>query len=260
MLYLRELAGSDVTPLAGTAGAIHAFFSPDGRWLGFLTNDRVKKTALNGGAPITIADAREPVRARWTRDDTIYFSEYYGMRLSRVSAGGGTPTPVGPSDDAARSFSDVLPDGKWALRTDSVRSISADWLDQSCGCCLKVVAPLIPHLPQRVACRVIVMNRDLDEIVASQHRMLDRGNQESAKLTDAQLKTFLKQQLALAVNLLGAHGVPTLVVSHAETLQQPELIAARVQDFLGRPLELSAMSRVVDSMLYRERAAAAARS
>jgi Tol biopolymer transport system component len=131
MVYLRELAGSDVTPLAGTTGAIHAFFSPDGRWLGFLTNDKVKKIALNGGAPITIADAREPVRARWTRDDTIYFSEYYGMRLSRVAAGGGTPTPIGPSDDAARSFSDVLPDGKWALRTDSVRSISADYANVS---------------------------------------------------------------------------------------------------------------------------------
>ena len=129
LLYLRELAGSDVTPLEGTAGAIHAFFSPDGRWLGYLTNDKVKKIALNGGAPITIADAHEPVRARWTRGDVIYFTEHYGNRLSRVAAAGGTPQRVGPAEDNASKFSDVFPDGRWALRTDSTRSVSGDYAD-----------------------------------------------------------------------------------------------------------------------------------
>jgi serine/threonine protein kinase len=131
MLYLRELAGTNVTPLAGTSGAIHAFFSPDGRWLGFLTNDKVKRVALNGGAPITIADAQEPVRARWTRDDVIYFTEHYGNRLSRVPAAGGTSQMVGPAEDNASKFSDVLPDGRWALRTDSTRSVSGDYADVS---------------------------------------------------------------------------------------------------------------------------------
>ena len=129
MLYLRELAAAEVTPLAGTEGAIHAFFSPDGRWLGFLTDDKVKKVALNGGAPITIADAHEPVRARWTGDDAIYFTEHYGNRLSRVAAAGGTPQPVGPAEDNSSKFSDVFPDGKWALRSDSTRSVSGDYAD-----------------------------------------------------------------------------------------------------------------------------------
>ena len=175
------------------------------------------------------------------------------MMMQMLVAGG-----IQPVTDGDRPADASNPQGYFELTRVKQLPQRNDWLDESRGRCLKVVAPLIPHLPQRVACRVIVMNRDLDEIVASQHRMLERGHQESAKLTDAQLKTFLRQQLAIAIKLLEAHGVPTMVVSYAEALQQPALIAERVQDFLGRPLELSAMSRVVNSMLYRERAATAA--
>lgn len=171
------------------------------------------------------------------------------MMMQMLVAGG-----IQPMTDGDRPADASNPQGYFELTRVKQLPQQNDWLDESRGRCVKVVAPLIPHLPQRLAFRVIVMNRDLDEIVASQHRMLERGHQESAKLADAQLKTFLRQQLTLAVNLLQAHGVPTLLVSHAEALQQPELVASRVQDFLGRPLELSAMSRVVDSMLYRERA------
>jgi hypothetical protein len=58
---------------------------------------------------------------------------------------------------------------------------------------VKIVSPLLPYLPQRVPYRVVVMDRDLDEIVASQTRMLKRDQQQGGKLTDAQLKAFLHQ-------------------------------------------------------------------
>jgi hypothetical protein len=62
--------------------------------------------------------------------------------------------------------------------------------------------------------------------------------------------------VALALSLLKAHNVPTIVVSHAETVADPGAAASRVAGFLGLPLDIAAMAAVVDSMLYRERNAA----
>lgn len=59
-LYLRDLAAHDVTPIGGTEGALSAFFSPDSRWIGFLTNDKVKKVPGAGGAPVTLCHASDP--------------------------------------------------------------------------------------------------------------------------------------------------------------------------------------------------------
>ncbi len=110
ILYLRDLARVDVRPIAGTEGAIYAFFSPDGRWLGFLTNDKVKKVALDGGAPVVLCDARVPIRATWTDQDTIVFQEDQGYRLSRVPADGGAAVPV-PTSLTLAGFSHALPGG-----------------------------------------------------------------------------------------------------------------------------------------------------
>ena len=129
MLYLRELSGTSVVAVAGTEGAISPFFSPRGDWLGFLTDDKVKKVALGGGAPVTVCEAQTPVRGQWTRDDTIYFSTDYGMGLWRVAAAGGRPAKI-PDIGYAR-FSDVSPNGRWGLRTDHLRSINGDYASVS---------------------------------------------------------------------------------------------------------------------------------
>jgi len=135
-LYLRAMDGLEVTPIPGTEDAIHPFFSPDGRWVGFLTNDQVKKVSLQGGAPLTLCNAQAwPVRASWTRDDMIYFADLAGTALARVPAGGGEPAPVADwlpkgGGQWLRRFADVLPDGKSALVTEMFRgSISSDHAD-----------------------------------------------------------------------------------------------------------------------------------
>jgi serine/threonine protein kinase/Tol biopolymer transport system component len=132
MVYLRDVGGFTVTPVAGTEGAIDAFFSPDSRWLGFLTTDKVKKVSFDGGAPVTLCNASAPARASWTRDNAIYFDENPGAagQISRVAASGGTPTLAVPaSGEARRTFNQMLPDGRAALVTLSARSISADYAD-----------------------------------------------------------------------------------------------------------------------------------
>ena len=173
------------------------------------------------------------------------------MMMQMLVAGG-----VAPMTDAARPADDGNPRGYFELARVKQLRQQNDWVEEARGRVIKVVAPLIPYLPQSVAYRVIVMDRDLDEIVRSQRRLLERLGHDRASQGPEQLDLFLRQQITLALRLLKAHGVPTMVVPHAETLARPEAAAARVVSFLGLPLDVSAMSAVVDSMLYRERKAA----
>jgi len=121
-LYLRTMDSLEITPIAGTEGAWHPFFSPDSNWVGFLTEDRVKKISLRGGGPITLCEAPTLTRATWTRDDMIYFGSNEGSVLNSVPANGGDPKLIVdlrfPSDDRPslrRGFAEILPDGQSAL-------------------------------------------------------------------------------------------------------------------------------------------------
>jgi Tol biopolymer transport system component len=127
MLYLRSLSDAEVRPVPGTEGAIYAFFSPDSKSLGFLTNDKVKKVDLQEGAPLTLANARIPVLGWWTRSNGIHFTQNETTRLSRVSEDGREVTDVFKVH-AGVNFSDVLLEGKVALaRVDA--GIGGDYAD-----------------------------------------------------------------------------------------------------------------------------------
>ncbi len=114
-LYLREMDGLEITPIAGTEGAIHPFFSPNSNWVGYLTPDRVKKISLRGGGPITLCEAPTPTRATWTHDDMIYFGSNQGRLLNSVPASGGEPTTILDVTSFEGTLGEILPDGQSAL-------------------------------------------------------------------------------------------------------------------------------------------------
>ena len=125
-LYLRAMDSVDITPIAGTEGAIHAFFSPDSNWVGFPTLDWLKKISLREGGPITLCEAPVSIRATWTRDEMIYFGSHEGMVLNSVSASGGEPKRIANLDGR---LDEILPDGRLALTTSwrTSTSISKDY-------------------------------------------------------------------------------------------------------------------------------------
>ena len=105
-LYMRPVDGSESTPIAGTEGATSPFFSPDGRWIGFLDAapvGRLKKVPVEGGAPVIVVDnARDSAQradvlaGAWAPDDTIVFATGSQNRrgLWRVPAAGGSPQRI----------------------------------------------------------------------------------------------------------------------------------------------------------------------
>jgi serine/threonine-protein kinase len=115
-LFLRNFADTAPILLAGTEGARMPFFSPDGQWIGFFTNTRLKKLAVASGAVQNIAD--NPTEARgavWAPDGTIYYAPHNVAALRKVPASGGTPADATQLDrtrgEISHRWPQVLPDG-----------------------------------------------------------------------------------------------------------------------------------------------------
>ncbi len=123
-LFKRALDAPEATPMPGTEGARGPFFSPDGRWVGFWSRNKLKKAPLDGGPPVEICDV--PTNnaglfgTSWGSDDTIVFSAH-GTGIAKVPAGGGTPSDVTRADAAKSEINhlhpQLLPGGKAMLYT-----------------------------------------------------------------------------------------------------------------------------------------------
>jgi serine/threonine protein kinase/Tol biopolymer transport system component len=120
-LYLRAIDRFEATPILGTEDANEPFFSPDGQSLGFSANGELKKVSLSGGAPLTLCKASAMRGATWGPDDMIIFAPSTGSGLYRVSAGGGSPTPLIVPDqskgESSYRWPAILPGGEALLFT-----------------------------------------------------------------------------------------------------------------------------------------------
>jgi eukaryotic-like serine/threonine-protein kinase len=104
-LVFRSLDSLSATPLAGTEGATHPFFSPDGRWLAFFADQKLKKVRLGGGPVEVVCAAPYSRGGSWGEDGTIVLAPERNSGLQRVDAEGGSPVPLtelGPDDVSHR--------------------------------------------------------------------------------------------------------------------------------------------------------------
>ena len=103
-LFVRMRDEMVVQPLPGTEEARMPFFSPEGAWIGFFTDDSLKKVALAGGPQVTLCAAGIPAGATWGPDDAIVFASLDHAGLMQVSAAGGEPRPLTDPEQNDRHF------------------------------------------------------------------------------------------------------------------------------------------------------------
>ena len=118
-LYLRRLDSFDATPIAGTEGAEGPFFSPDGEWVGFHADGKLKKVSVHGGLPEKIFDTVDFRGAAWGPDGTIVVATDQRGPLVTVPVTGGTPKPLTTLDSIkgewGHRFPEFLPGGRTVL-------------------------------------------------------------------------------------------------------------------------------------------------
>jgi len=127
------------------------------------------------------------------------------------------------------------------------------WLPGARGKGVKIISLLLTHLPEAYDYQVIFMQRALDEILASQDKMLEaRGEAKGA--ADDRMRTVYAEHLARVDRFLTQRSCfATLRVAYASVLEAPAAEAARINAFLGGHLDATRMAAVADAGLYRNR-------
>ncbi|MGD9345423.1 MAG: hypothetical protein PVH84_06140, partial [Candidatus Aminicenantes bacterium] len=124
-LYLRPIMDFEAHPISGTEGAQGPFFSPDGNWVAFHADGKLKKVSLLGGTPQIICEAKSGLGGTWSEDGTIYFGDWKKASLIRVPAAGGDPELLAAGLQMVEEeifehsyfWPQVLPGGKYLLYT-----------------------------------------------------------------------------------------------------------------------------------------------
>ncbi|MDP9170879.1 MAG: sulfotransferase [Acidobacteriota bacterium] len=169
--------------------------------------------------------------------------------MMQMLAAGGMPILTDgirkPDPDNPRGYFEFEPVKR--TRTD------ATWLPRARGKAVKLIYALLPDLPQDFEYRVILMHRDLREVVASQRAMLQRSGNQGADISDDRMAAIFKDEMqSVRAWLSQQPAFATLDVEHRDCLNTPVLTAARVNRFLGGGLNEAAMALAVDPALHRQ--------
>jgi hypothetical protein len=168
----------------------------------------------------------------------------------------------------------ALKSGGMTLITDQIRSPDAnnpkgyyefervkrlpkgdlDWLKSAQGKAVKIISALLAYLPDDYRYRIIFMERNIEEVLASQQRMLERtGKQDEHPVPDEVLSQSYYDHLQEQKNWLADQDwIRTLYISYNEVLRRPEESFEQIAAFLDQRVDPLEMVKIVDRDLYRE--------
>ena len=120
-IWIRSMSSQESQRIEGTDNAIGPFWSPDGQFLGFFAQGKLKKVAVDGGPPQNICTTTPGLGATWSQTGEIVFNPINRAPLMRVSASGGTPQQLTTLDagrhENSHRWPSFLPDGRHFLFT-----------------------------------------------------------------------------------------------------------------------------------------------
>ncbi len=171
------------------------------------------------------------------------------LMMQMLDAGG---VPV--FTDKQRTADESNPRGYY--EHEAVKKLRKDkkWLSNATGKSVKIISHLLPLLPAKYTYKIIVMVRDLTEVVQSQHKMLVRLGKKKEDTYPARLEMNFKNQILKADDWLKSnYNAAYLYINYKEVIENPGKAAKKVQQFLGMKLDVKKMEAVVDKSLYREK-------
>lgn len=170
--------------------------------------------------------------------------------MMQMLAAGGMPVLT----DGQRTADPHNPRGYFELEAVKHTRTDHAWLAQADGKAVKVVHLLLSHLPANREYRVIFMQRDLREAIASQRVMLEEQGRPSAALADSKLAEIFGKQLAEARQWLSRQRhFSVLEVQYRAVIEKPLAAAEQIATFLDGDLDPKRMAEAVEPNLYHQR-------
>ena len=136
---------------------------------------------------------------------------------------------------------------------DLANAPDKSWLRASRGRAVKVISFLLKDLPPNLNYQVILMRRDLTEVLASQRKMLDRRGETDETPDERMMELWQDQLWRVNYLLKKAPQFDFVEIEYGEALRDPAAAATRIAG-LVEGLDEKAMAEVVDPALYRNRA------
>ncbi len=176
------------------------------------------------------------------------------MMMKMLAAGG-----IPPLTDELRAADKDNPKGYYEFeRVKQLDKGDVAWLPMAQGKVVKVISLLLHHLPRDHAYQIVFLRRNIDEILASQRKMLVHRGEDPDAVDDAQMTALLQKHVQQVEQWLARQpNVEVLYIHYTDMVTDPLSQIARVSRFLGRDLDLESMAQVVDPDLYRNRQPAA---
>jgi hypothetical protein len=172
--------------------------------------------------------------------------------MMKILAEAGVPIVT----DELRGADTDNPNGYYEL--EAVKQMTAgnlSWLAAAGGKAVKVISSLLEYLPAQYSYKIIFMEREIQEILASQRKMLERRN-EISNVDDAQIAEQFRKHLTLIKPWLARQpNMEVLYISYNSLMSNPEPYCRRVIEFIAcQPFHLERMMSVPNGKLYRNRA------
>ncbi len=171
------------------------------------------------------------------------------MMMRMVEAGG-----ILVITDQVRAADDDNPRGYYEFEPAKKTKEDASWLQTARGKAVKMVYQLLYDLPAAYEYRVLFMRRKIDEVLASQRKMLDRLGKGDDKIPDEQMARLFRSQLQKFDGWIRQQpNFRIMDVDYNQMVAQGGALVAEVDAFLGAGLDVEAMRSVVEPELYRNR-------
>jgi hypothetical protein len=154
--------------------------------------------------------------------------------------------------DRLRTADTDNPRGYYELEKVKKIKEDASWLPETRGKAFKMVSQLLYDLPRTEHYRVIFMERDLDEVLVSQEKMLARLGRPAAPREKIR-QAFISHLERIHGWLAGQRHIAILRVNYKDLVERPAEMAKVVNDFVGGWADPARMAESVDSSLYRNR-------
>jgi len=156
--------------------------------------------------------------------------------------------------DGIRTADEDNPKGYYEF--ERIKQVKTDkaWLPDAKGKVVKGISQLLLDLPPDYRYKVVFMRRDLNEVLASQKKMLIRRGTLKEGVTDGEMRAlFLKHLDHVTDWLRQQKNFDVLYVNYNRLLTDPDPDIARLNEFFGSDLDTHAMRAVIDANLYRNR-------
>lgn len=174
------------------------------------------------------------------------------MMMQMLEAGG-----LVTVTDKIREANQENPKGYYELEQvkELDKSDEKFWMKEHKGKVVKVISFLLRYLPMNLNYKVIFIQRDIEEVLKSQNKMLKNCGEKDELVGDEKMRKNYKDHLWRVKYLLKhTANFDVLYINHNDILSSPIEQAKRINEFFNNHLNADSMAGIVDRALYRNRA------